>query len=114
MEDIEEIRKKSKVPTHSDHIFVIGVLIAISLAVGLGYGQIEDVKDIGDATPEDIALLRVGFGIAYSLLIAVLLSVPYFFWTLKGISRFLRAVRVQAADDLKKTLSEQDEKDKRQ
>jgi hypothetical protein len=75
----EEIKRKY-IPPPSVQLFHYGVIFLGSLVIGLIYFQFVSIPS--DVKPEDVSLLRQGFGIWLGCFIAAGGVVPYFIWRL--------------------------------
>ena len=76
---IETTKRKYLLPL-STQIFHGGIIVLLSLVAGLLYFQFNQVPS--DVKPEDVSLLRRGFGVWLGLLLAVCGSMLYLLWTL--------------------------------
>jgi len=89
---IETTKRKYLLPL-STQIFHGGVIVLLSLAAGLLYFLYYQAP--ADVKPEDISLLRQGFGIWLGLLLAACGSVLYLLWTLWRCYLFKREAQAE-------------------
>lgn len=79
LDRIIEEKKRKYLPTRSAQLFHGGVIILASLIIGLIYFQFEPMPT--DVKPEDLGLLRQGFGILLGIFIALCGEACYLIWT---------------------------------
>ena len=80
LDRIIEEKKRKYIPAPSAQLFHGGVIFLISLIIGLLYFQFEPMPS--DVKPDDIGLLRQGFGVWLGLFIAAGGIAFYFIWIL--------------------------------
>lgn len=90
--EIEQIIKEKKQKyfyTFSQHLTNFGIILLVSLAVGLIYFQFEPISDSPEITPEQIKMLRLKFGLLLSAeIIAPACAIIYLAWILWRARKF--------------------------
>lgn len=76
---IQEKLRKYVLPT-SAKTFHFGLILLVSLVIGVGYFQFEPMPP--DLAPEDASTARLGFGVWLGFYLAAGGSVLYFIWRL--------------------------------
>lgn len=79
LDRIIEEKKRKYLPSRSAQLFHGGVIFLASLVIGLIYFQFEPMP--ADVKPEDVGLLRQGFGIWLGIFIALCGEACYLIWT---------------------------------
>lgn len=77
---IIEEKTRKYIPSPSTQLFHGGVIVLVSLVIGLLYFQFEPISS--DAKPEDVGFLRQGFGVWLGAFIAAGGMLLYVAWTL--------------------------------
>ena len=104
-DQIIENTKRKYIPSPSTQIFHGGVIVLLSLVVGLIYFQFYQPPT--DIKPEDVSLLRQGFGGWLGLLLAICGLLLYIIWTAWRLYLFKR----EAQEEILKSSLERMKKD---
>lgn len=80
LDRIIEEKKRKYIPAPSTQLFHGGVIFLVSLVIGLLYFQFEPMPS--DVKPDDVGLLRQGFGVWLGVFIAFCGMALYLIWTL--------------------------------
>lgn len=92
-DQIIESTKRNYILPLSTQIFHGGIIVLLSLVAGILYFQF--YQPPADVKPENISLLRLGFGVGLGLLLAAFGSVLYFLWTLWRACNFKRKAQAE-------------------
>lgn len=93
LDRIIENTKRKYLPPPSTQLFHGGVIVLLSLVAGLIYFQFYQAPT--DVKPEDISLLRQGFGVWLGLLLAACGLALYLLWTLWRSYLFKREAQAE-------------------
>jgi|APLak6261703504_1056268.scaffolds.fasta_scaffold15622_1 formate-dependent nitrite reductase membrane component NrfD len=103
---IKKEKRRQYVPPLSKQIFHTGIILLVSIIIGLVIFQFEPITT-EPIKPENLALLRQGFGIYLGFILA---SISMFFYCLWIISRLQKSAK-EANKEIVSLIQEQSKKE---
>lgn len=87
--------KQKWLPSKSTQIYHCGVIVLSSLVLGIFIFRFQEISP--DLKPEDLSLLRQGFGLWLGLFIAIIVLFLYLAWTIGRGFKMKKEVAIELA-----------------